>query len=139
MRLNSIYLMLIKMACISTKNSLTTIIHQGNLQKHSVIVLNTCHIEYLVNMCWEWFTCRTLRILHILGKKINSKSRWSLSNKNRHETHPRFYMASHFCSKHNSPAIQLLFVARIKTQLYRWHYLVLALLLQKLSTILSPT
>ena len=41
--------MLIKKECISTNNSLTPIIHQGNLQKHShsVTVLNTWH-----NVLW---------------------------------------------------------------------------------------
>ena len=132
--------MLIKKECISTNNSLIPIIHQGNLQKHShsVIVLNTCHIEYFVNMCWGWVTCRTLRIFHILGKIINLKSRWSLSNKNRHETHPRFYLASNFWGKHKNPAIRLFFAVKIKIQVYGWHYLVLALLLRKRSSILSP-
>ena len=141
--------MLIKKECISTNNSLIPIIHQGNLQKHShsVIVLNTCHIEYFVNMCWGWVTCRTLRILHILGKKINLKARWSLSNKHRHETRPRFYLASNFCGKHENPVIRLFFCLFVffvvvffcgKNKNPGWHYLVLALLLQKLSSILSP-
>ena len=132
--------MLIKKECMSTNNSLTPIIHQGNLQKHShsVTVLNTCHIEYFVNMCWRWVTCHTQRILHIMGKKINLKSRWSWSNKNRHETHPRFYFASNFCGKHKNSVKPLFFAVRLKTQLYGWHYLVLALLLRKLSSILSP-
>ena len=133
--------MLIKKECISTNNLLNLIIHHGNLQKHlhSIIVLNTCHIEYFVNMCWGSVTCRRLRVLHILGKKINLKSTWSLSNKNRHETPPRFYLASNFCGKHKNPATPLFFAVRTKTQLYGWHYLVLALLLRKLSSILSPT
>ena len=132
--------MLIKKECISTNNSLTPIIHQGNLQKHShsVTVLNTCHIEYFVNMCWRWVTCHTLRILHIMGKKINLKSRWSLSNKNRHETRPKFYLASNICGKHKNSVKPLFFAVRIKTQPYGLHYLVLTLLLQKLSSILSP-
>ena len=131
--------MLIKKECISTNNTLTPIIYQRNLQKHShsIAVLNTCHIEYFVKMCWRWVTCHTLRILHIMGKKINLKSRWRLSNKNRHETHSRFYLASNFCGKDKHPAIRLFFAVRIKTQLYGWHYLVLVLLLKKLSSILS--
>ena len=132
--------MLIKKECISANNSLPLIIYQGNLQKHShsVTVLNTCHIEYFVNICWRWVTCHTLRILHIMGEKINLKTRWSLSNKNRHENRPRFYLASNFCGKHKNSVKPLFFAVRIKTQLYGWHYLVLALLLQKLSSILSP-
>ena len=52
--------MLIKIECLSTNNSATPNIHQKNLQKHShsVILLNTCHIEYFVNMCWGWVTVR---------------------------------------------------------------------------------
>ena len=130
--------MLIKKECISTNNLLTLIIHHGNLQKHSRSVLNICHIEYFVNMCQRWVTSHTLRILHSMGKKINLKSRWSLSNKNRHETHPRFYLASNFCSKHRNSVKRLFFVVRVKIQLYGWHYLVLTLLLWKLSSILSP-
>ena len=44
------------MACISTKNSLTTIIHQGNLQKH-------CYcIEYLSHRIFGEYV---LRVSHM--------------------------------------------------------------------------
>ena len=96
------------------------------------------HGKCFVNVCWGWATSCTLRILHILDKKSNSKWRWSWSNKNRHDTHPDLKWP-------------LIFVVKIKTQLYGYFcgkdkspailltLLVLALLQRKLSTVLSPT
>ena len=89
------------------------------------------------NILWVcargWIICRTPRILHILDKKSNSKSRWGLSKEKRYKTHRKFHVASNFA-------------VSIKTQLYGYFYckdrnsailltlLVLALLLRKLST-----
>ena len=106
----------IKKECVSTNSLLTPIIHQGNIQKHShsVTVMNTCHIDYFVNICWGWVTCRKQRILHVLGKKINLKWRWSLSNKNLHENCPRFSLASNFCGKHKKPSYKVIFCGKDK-------------------------
>ena len=128
MRLNSIYLMLIKKECISTKkNSLTPITHQwGNSPTTHTLSYSIEYSSSIIFVCWGWVSCHTQRILHILGKESNSESRWSLRNKNWHENDPWFDAASNFCEKDINTALQLIF-------------LVMALLQRKLSTILSQT
>ena len=106
MRLNSIYLMHIRKNVYFNQKFAHPYYSSGNSPN---IITLSYSVEYLTRIMF----CEsvlgvshmhpTLRILYILGKKNNSKSRWSLSKAKRHETNRRFHVASKFCSKHKNP------------------------------------
>ena len=88
----------------SSGNSSTTLTLSYSIEYLSRIIFSKC---VLGGVTCEYCTKSTLRILHILDKKSYGKSRWRLHDKNRHETHPRFHVASNFGGKHKNPATRL--------------------------------
>ena len=83
-------------------------IRHKTLSKHNHTKLFCWILDtYFVNLCWGWIIYHALRILHILGKNNNSKSRWGLSKEIRHKTHHRLHAGSNFCSKPTNLTIWL--------------------------------